>query len=256
MPTNYLSVEQVRDENGLRLVVVQGFPSPWSFAAKAMMEYKGLDFVCAAQIPGGLNEVLKTWSGTNSAPVVAWNEEKPINRWDDILHLLERLHPENPLLPHEHESRTQVLGLAHELCGELGLGWNIRLTMFAAIGASGTMPKPIEVQSRKYGYRKTDAERAGERVRGTLKFFSRLYETQRNRGSNFLVGDRLTAADFYWAAFCNLVDIPGEDVVSVPTPARALLESMKSIFAKDLDPELAAHRDRVVKEYCRLPIDF
>ena len=38
-------------------------------------------------------------SGQNSAPVVAWRNEKPINRWLDILLLAERLAPQPSLLP-------------------------------------------------------------------------------------------------------------------------------------------------------------
>ncbi len=239
-----------------KIIVVKGFPSPWSVAAKAMLDFKGLDFVCGPQIPGEENAALKAWSGTNSAPVVAWNDEPPVNRWDSILHLIERLEPNNPLLPPDPQSRTQVMGLAHELCGELGLGWNLRLILFAAIGASGAMPPQIKTQTGKYGFRKNDVEKANERVQQTLKFFSHHYETQRNQGSRFLVGDSLTAADFYWAAFCNLIDLPGEEVIAISPQARGLIESMAPLFSKHLDPELSAHRDRILKEHCRLPMAF
>jgi hypothetical protein len=38
----YEALETIIKSDGLRLVLVQGFPSPWGQAAKAMMEYKGL----------------------------------------------------------------------------------------------------------------------------------------------------------------------------------------------------------------------
>jgi len=60
-------------------------PSAWGQAAKAMMEYKGRTFTVGPQQPFDQNPELLAWSGVNSGPVVAWNDEKPINRWDDIL---------------------------------------------------------------------------------------------------------------------------------------------------------------------------
>ena len=75
------------------------------------------------------NPELFAWSGTNSAPVVAWNDESPINRWDDILILLERLAPDKPLVPEKPRDRFQVFGIGHEICGELGFGWNRRLDL-------------------------------------------------------------------------------------------------------------------------------
>ena len=113
----FLSVAELIKRAGLRLVLVQGAPSPWSQAVKAMMEYKGLEFVVAAQIPGAENAELVAWAGVNSGPLVAWNEGRPMNRWNDILFLLERLAPHKPLVPDAPAERVQVLGLSHELCG-------------------------------------------------------------------------------------------------------------------------------------------
>ncbi len=84
---DYNKIEDVIDTDGLRIVLLQGFPSPWGQAAKAMMEYKGLDFVAGALQVGDANTEVVNWSGTNSAPVVAWDDEPPLNRWDDILML-------------------------------------------------------------------------------------------------------------------------------------------------------------------------
>jgi len=95
----YVDINEAIKAGGLRIVIVKAMPSAWGIAAKAMMEFKGLDFVCPHQIPMSDNPELVAWSGTNSAPVVAWNDEPPINRWDDILLLLERLAPEPRLVP-------------------------------------------------------------------------------------------------------------------------------------------------------------
>src|SRR5690606_932402 len=65
----FMAIEDIVARPGLRLVLVRGTPSPWGQAAKAMMEYKGLDFVCAGQLPGAENAALVAWAGINSGPV-------------------------------------------------------------------------------------------------------------------------------------------------------------------------------------------
>ena len=54
----YEPLETIIESTGLRLVLVQGFPSPWGQAVKAMMEYKGLRFRVAPQVAGGENTTL------------------------------------------------------------------------------------------------------------------------------------------------------------------------------------------------------
>lgn len=71
-----------------------------------------MDFVTAHQIPMAENPELLAWSGTNSAPVVAWNDEPPINRWDDVLLLLERLAPEKRLVPEDPKGDFRCSALA------------------------------------------------------------------------------------------------------------------------------------------------
>ena len=116
----YVDINQAINAEGLRLILVQGMPSAWGIAVRGMMEYKSLDFTLGPQKPMAENPELLAWSGTNSGPVVAWNDEKPINRWDDILLLLERLAPEKPLVPENAADRIQLFGIGHQICGELG----------------------------------------------------------------------------------------------------------------------------------------
>jgi hypothetical protein len=92
----YLSLDEIRVTKGLRIVLVQGMPSPWGQAAKTIFEIKGLDYVAAPFIPFAANPEIVAWSGEDSAPIVAWRDEKPIHRWIDILNLAERLAPIEP----------------------------------------------------------------------------------------------------------------------------------------------------------------
>lgn len=123
----YLPPADIIAHPGLRIVLLRGVPSPWSQAAKAIFEVKRLPYVAAPLEVAGAKAEIAAWSGRNSAPVVAWQDEAPINRWLDILLLAERLAP----------ARALAIGLGHEMLGEGGIAWNRRLQMFAAHAAGG-----------------------------------------------------------------------------------------------------------------------
>lgn len=252
----FIDIEDAIRRDGLRLILVQGTPSPWGQAAKAMMEYKGLEFACAAQVPGGANEALVAWAGINSGPVVAWNDEAPIHRWDDILMLIERLAPQRPLLPDDRAERVQVLGLNHELCGELGLGWNRRLALFKPAMQSAETPEAVRNMARKYRYNEADVALADERNVATLNLLGAILEAQQARGSEYFVGDGLTAVDFYWAAFCNLFDVPPPSIVPMADGFRPMFEQITPAVKAALAPALVAHRDRIMQAHFKIPMEM
>src|ERR1700722_7651887 len=143
-------------------------PSPWGQSAKTIFEIKGLDYVAAPWLAGEPNDEIVAWGGEASAPIVAWAKEKPIHRWIDILYLAERLAPKPSLLPADATQRALMIGLSHEICGEMGIGWNRRLQLFAPMMASGNAPEGISRMSGKDGYNEGDAKTAGERPAGRL----------------------------------------------------------------------------------------
>jgi len=252
----FISIEDAIARDGLRLVIVRNTPSPWGQAAKAMMEYKGLDFALAGQEPGGENTELLAWSGVNSGPVVVWNDEPPINRWDDILMLIERLAPAKPLLPHDRAGRAKALGLAHEICGELGLGWNRRLELFHPAMQMDEPPPPVQSMARKYRYNPEEAALAVERQVATLEMLNAELEAQRARGCVYFVGDLLSAVDFYWAAFSTIIKLPPADAVPVPDDFRPMFEILTPELDQAMTPLLLEHRDRMLRDHFRIPMQF
>jgi hypothetical protein len=118
----YRRFEEIIDHPGLRMVLVQGMPSPWGHAAKTIFEIKGLDHIAAPWMPGEPNADIVAWGGEASAPIVAWAKEKPINHWIDILYFAERLAPKPSLIPADAMRRALMIGLSHEICGEMGIG--------------------------------------------------------------------------------------------------------------------------------------
>ena len=175
----YRSFEEIVDHPGLRIVLVKGVPSPWGQAAKTI-------FAAAPWRPGEPNENIVTWGGEASAPIVAWAKEKPVNRWIDILYLAERLAPKPALLPTDVTQRALMIGLSHEICGEMGVGWNRRLQLFAPAFASGSPPAGISRMGSKYGYNEDDARAAGERTAASLKALATQLKSQYARGVNYL----------------------------------------------------------------------
>jgi glutathione S-transferase len=252
----YVTPNEVIHGNGLRIVLVQAMPSPWGQAAKAMMEYKGLAYTAAPWEGGGSNEEIVEWSGSNSAPVVAWNREKPISRWDDILFLTERLAPERPLIPSSIDDRVLTLGLCHEICGELGLGWNRRLSLFKPILDSGEAPQSVARMGEKYGFIPADVASAEARQIASLDALTKRLKRQRDAGSEYFVSKNITAVDFFWAAFCNLFDLPPPEKCPVAEQARPMFELIAEQVRAAVDPILIAHRDRIMAAHFKVPMEM
>ena len=253
---DYRPLPDIINAQGLRLVLVKGYPSPWGQAAKTIFEVKGLDFLVAAQEAGGTNEELVAWSGENSGPVVAWNDEKPVSRWLDILMLAERLAPTPALIPADVHERALMVGLANELCGELGVGWNRRLQIFAPAMDSGSPPEGVARMGAKYGYRRADAEAASARLVAQLNALAAQLRAQVAKARPYFIGNSLSALDIYWVAFMNLLQLPPPAQCEVPDALREMINSTPPEVMAALDPLLVAHRDRIFAEHFRNPMEL
>jgi glutathione S-transferase len=252
----YRSFKEIADHPGLRVVLVKGLPSPWGQSAKTIFEIKGLEYVVAPWLPGEANADIVAWGGEASAPIVAWAGEKPINRWIDILYLAERLAPKPSLFPADAKQRALMIGLAHEICGELGIGWNRRLQLFAPAYASGNPPPNISRMGSKYGYNEGDLRLAGERIAESLKALGGQLQSQYARGAQYFVGDGLSALDIYWAAFANLLDPLPKEQCPMPEAWRPGFVAADPVIKSALDPLLLEHRSRIFRAHFRDPMEL
>ncbi|HVN28664.1 MAG TPA: hypothetical protein VMT64_09275 [Candidatus Binataceae bacterium] len=196
------------------------------------------------------------WGGEASAPIVAWGKEKPIHRWIDILYLAERLAPQPSLLPKDATQRALMIGLSHEICGEMGIGWNRRLQLFAPALASGNAPAGFVRMGGKYGYNETDAKAAGVRTAESLRALTTQLKSQHARGSHYFIGDALSALDIYWVAFSNLVEPLPKEHCPMPEGYRPGFTASDPIVRAALDPILLEHRARIFKECFRDPMEL
>ncbi len=255
----YIDVARARAMPGLRLALTTGVPGPWGEAAKGIFHAKGIPFSRVAQSMGADNDALFAWTGHRNAPIAMYENEPARTGWAEILWLAERLQPEPALVPADLDDREVCFGLAQELMGENGFGWCRRLMLLRpGMGDSDTPPEAMRAtlgrMARQYGYSRVAADAAPERVAQILEVMSRRLGAQRAAGRRYLVGDRLSALDIYWAAMAALVAPLPAEVCAMPEMLRGLYANPGPRVARALDPALLEHRDRIYREHMEFPL--
>jgi glutathione S-transferase len=256
MPVEYVDFEEARRHTGLRLVVVPGVPSPWGEAAKGILHVKRIPYV-AVRLDQG-NAELREWTGETSGPVALYQDERPRSGWAEILLLAERLAPTPALVPPDPADRMQMMGLAHEICGEMGLGWCARnAAVHASLTGGGGFPEGIaRYLGEKYGYRPEEAALSVARVVDVLGLLGSRLRSQREAGSRCYLGDALTALDIYSATFMALFAPLPPEQCPMPDAMRAAFRSGDEAVAQALDPVLLEHRDFVYESFLELPLSL
>jgi glutathione S-transferase len=256
----YIEVEQAIGMAGLRVVLTPGVPGPWSESAKGILHVKRIPYVKVRQIVAAPNEDLRKWTAQETAPAFIYNDERPRSLWIDQLYLAERIAPQPALIPANLEDRTRMFGLANELCGENGFGWARRLMLLHESLNDPKLPEASKSFSSflgaKYGYEPRQAEAAPERIADILTSLASQLDTQRAMGSRFLIGDRLSALDIYWACFAALLRPLPEDLCAMPHGFRKMYTCGDPTVMRAAAPELFDHRDRIYREYLELPVDL
>jgi glutathione S-transferase len=256
MTFRYVSVEEAIPHDGLRMVVVGGIPSSWGEAAKGILHIKRIDWLAVRLTYD--DERLKQWAGQRNAPVALYANEPPRAGWEDILLLAERLAPTPALLPADPAARALVLGLAHEVCGEGGLGWSRRLQLIHAglQGAGGFAGRAATYLGKKYGYTPEAGAAAGARVAELLGRFATRLKAQHAAGSRYCVGDSVTALDVYSATFMAMFRPLPPAQCDMEASTRAAFETRDAQTDAALDPVLIAHRDMMYAQHLALPLSL
>jgi glutathione S-transferase len=256
----YKTVAEARNMDGLRVVLTAGVPGPWGEAAKAVLKVKNIPYVPVLQKAGAANEELLAWTGYRNAPTLMYANEPPRVTWLDILNLAERLQPMPSLVPADMEDRILMVGLINEIAGEGGMLWNSRQLMFRALrkalGEEATADNPM---FRDYRYDAEAAASAVGKVIQVLKRLERQLERQATAGSRYMIADRLSALDLYWACFSQtLLPLP-QDVSPIPDSLRTTWGSAAAEIAQAgyrAHERLFEHRDFIFRDHIGLPLDF
>jgi glutathione S-transferase len=252
----YVEIEAARSMPGLRLVLSAGVPGPFGEAARYCFEVKKIPYLRVRQIPLASDAALLAWTAQTSAPVAVFERERPRSSWVEILYLAERLSSHPPLVPALPEQRMRMWGLCHEIAGDLGFGWQRRLMMVHAMTASGAPGAEVMAHlGRKYGYSAETGAAAGECSAEILRTLSAQLVAQQKTGSRYFVGDALSAADLYWAAFATMLEPLPEADCPLPAMLRAGYAAPKEV-RDAAHPILLEHRDFIYREHIGLPLDF
>ncbi len=254
MTLRYLPVEEAIPRPGLRMVVVGNVPSPWGEAAKGILHIKNIDWVAVRLAYD--SEPLTQWAGQLSGPVAIYEQERPRSGWAEILLLAERLAPTPSLLPKDPADRALMFGLAHEICGEEGLAWTRRLQLVhAGLRNEPGFPPPVaKYLAKKYGYSQEEGTDYGKRVTALLDMLAGRLKAQHKAGSNYYVGDTLTAVDVYSATAMALFGPLPHDQCAMKADTRAAFEALDAKTRAALDPILFEHRDRMYAGHLELPL--
>ena len=237
---------------GLRLVLSMGMPGPWGESAKAILNIKGIPFIPVGQEIGGENQELRDWTGFRNAPIAAYESERPVDRWLDILMLAERIKPEPSLLPQSSPDRALVMGISSEICSEWGIGWARRIMMMDQL-TQQRADDPMRIQ---YRHSAEASATAPARCADILKMLVDRLKAQETVGSPYLVGTSLTVADIYWACFSIMIDpLPMEDM-PVPESFRPIYLNRPPILAAVTDPILFKHRQMIFQKHLKLPMNY
>tara|TARA_B100001939_G_C16479282_1_gene420658 strand:- start:71 stop:457 length:387 start_codon:yes stop_codon:yes gene_type:complete len=128
--------------------------------------------------------------------------------------------------------------------------------MFKPILDSGEAPAGVQNMADKYGYNCEDVGKADKRVCQTLEMLADILRKQNHDGSRFFVGEQITAVDFYWTAFSNLCSIMPPELCPLDSSIRPMFENVSEEVVSAIDPVLIEHRDFIMKEYFKVPMEL
>ncbi|RLQ20406.1 hypothetical protein DWB85_17820 [Seongchinamella sediminis] len=249
----YMSVTEARECPGLRVVLSTGVPGPWGESIKAMLAFKGLDYLPVAQEGGGENPELMAWTGQTAAPVLVSEELPPSCHWLDQLMLLERLQAEPALLPVACEARARAIGLCALIAGADGFGWLRRLLMLQPMMERDKVPAAGRRLAAKYGYSPAAVRQAAPRLRQISQY---LEQCLVSAGGDYFLGSAPGAVDFYWANFAGMIKPLPPELSPMPDWFRAIYTSADPQLLACLGAPLEAHRDRMHERHIATPLDF
>ena len=254
----FVELEEARAARGLRVVIATNVPSPWSQAALGLFDIKGLDYL-AVRFKRS-DEEIKRWAGTRNAPAVLFDDEPPRTGWAEIVMLAERLGGAISLVPDDDERRTRMFGLSHEILGEGGLGWSVRLLLthrsFATDGREG-WPKPAaEYLAPRYGYAPERAPAARARATSVLGLLDRTLAESRARGHRYLLGPAPTALDVHAAVTLAVIAPLPEAQCPMLAPVRHALETLDQEVKEAVSPALREHRALMFERHLVVPVRY
>ena len=250
----YVSLEYGASmKEGVRITCVRGFPALFAESLKNLCYAKNVKFTRVKHPSMGKDRKtgedrqsrLFELTSQTSVPTMWYNEERPRSVWTEQLALVERVGSGPKLVPDDMALRSEMFGICALILAEDGLVWNNRIRRDSPL-------------ARKYGFSNAASKEAPKKISKILNLLCNKLEAQKARGSKFIVGDALTAADIYLATMSYMFVVPSEEFLP-RTKQTKLLDLMfgnnSPEVQKELKPILVEHRDFIIKTFCEFPVN-
>ena len=240
---------------GTRVTFVPGMPAVFSESLKNICFVKGVPLIRVLHPHMGIDKAtgkdrqarLYELTSQTGLPTMFHNQERPRNIWTEQLALAERIGAAGTpsLVPDDMELRAEVFGLCAVVLSEDGMIWNMRNLIDTPLG-------------RKYGYSEEACAAAPAKIAAVISLIDRRLETQKQRGSRYLVGDALTAADVYWATMSITILPPPPEIMPLTRQNERGLKyfarnSKIPVIAEALSKRIEDHQRYILTTYCETP---
>ena len=254
-PTFITLDEAAQMTEGVRITFVPGVQALYSEALKNICFVKEIPVIRTLHPLMGVDKEtgedrqarLYELTSQTSLPTMFVDTERPRNVWIEQLAVAEQVGSETSpvLIPANVEHRITMFGLCAVVLGEDGLVWNVRILNDGPLG-------------RKYGYSEEASAAAPDKVAQIVALIDSRLEEQAARGSKYLVGDALTAADIYWATMSMIITDTPPDLMPVTQQNKGMLKFFASNsqvpeIAGALSDRIAQHQRYILTTYCETP---
>mgnify|MGYP001349729009 CR=1 FL=1 len=247
--------EAAKMTTGTRVTFIPGMQALYAEALKNVCYVKKIPLIRALHPLMGVDketgkdrqEKLYELTSQTSLPTMFHNGEHPRSNWTEQLALAERAGTSDSpiLIPDDFRQRVEMFGLCAIILAEDGLVWNMRILSDGPLG-------------RKYGYSAEASAQAPNKMSQIVRVIDSQLQAQEERGSKYLVGDAISAADVYWATMSMAV-IPASPEIMPRTKQNAGLLAMFAASSQipqlkeAITDRLEKQRDYILTTYCETP---
>ncbi len=252
----FISLEEAaKMKKGTRITFVPGIQAIYAEALKNICHVKKIKIIRVLHPFMGIDKKtgkdrqakLYELTSQTSLPTMLHDEERPRNVWIEQLALAEEIGSSDSinLIPDNFQERVDMFGLCSIVLGEDGFVWNMRILSDSPL-------------ARKYGYSDDASSRAPIKMAEIMKLIDLQLKNQEEKGSKYLIGDKISALDIYWSTISMTVLPASLEIMPKTKQNEGMLfffeANSKIPEIKDvLSDRILYHRDYILKTYCETP---
>ena len=253
---HFISLDEAAQmTEGTRITFIPGVQALYAEALKNICFVKDIPIIRALHPMMGVDKEtgedrqarLYELTKQTGLPTMFHNDERPRNVWTEQLALAENIGGLNSpaLIPENYAHRVEMFGLCAVVLAEDGLLWNMRILSDGPLG-------------RKYGYSDEASAAAPAKIAEVITLIDTRLKQQGERGSKYLVGDSLSAADIYWATMAMSVMATPPEIMPVTKQNQGMLKFFAANselpgIANVLSQRVKDHQRYILTTYCETP---